>query len=273
MRDAIQGQVISVVDNVACSAAEIVSALEAGALQRGFGLELDSRRVPEVDALATACSPNRPIDCLACADRVCLLGEPCPIWPERNEPLLSGTTLRMLDAATDVALESERRLCRLSELVYFSLEMGFETIGVAFCVDLLEPAAILTGVLRRFFEVVPVCCKIGGHSVSELEVPAQGGGSSSSESAVACSPMAQAAALADAGTDLNVAVGLCVGADCVFGQASEAPVTTLFVKDKSLANNPIGAVYSEYYLRESVTASEATLSSTPPSRRINKEAS
>ena len=48
-------------------------------------------------------------------------------------------------------------------------------------------------------------------------------------------------------------VGLCMGADCVFTARSEAPVTTLFVKDRSLANNPIGAVYSEYYLRESVT--------------------
>jgi len=27
-------------------------------------------------------------------------------------------------------------------------------------------------------------------------------------------------------------------------------VTTLFVKDKSLVNNPIGAIYSDYYLNE-----------------------
>ena len=31
---------------------------------------------------------------------------------------------------------------------------------------------------------------------------------------------------------------------------AEAPVTTIFVKDKSLANNPIGAVYSHYYLTD-----------------------
>ena len=59
--------------------------------------------------------------------------------------------------------------------------------------------------------------------------------------------------LNQAGTELNVIVGLCMGADCVFARDSQAPVTTLFVKDRSLANNPIGAVYSEYYLRESVT--------------------
>ena len=33
-------------------------------------------------------------------------------------------------------------------------------------------------------------------------------------------------------------------------EASDAPVSTLFVKDRSLANNPIGALYSDYYLQE-----------------------
>ena len=72
---------------------------------------------------------------------------------------------------------------------------------------------------------------------------------------IACNPVAQARILNRAETDLNVIVGLCMGSDCLFTQESEAPVTTLFVKDKSLANNPIGAVYSEHYLRESVTTS------------------
>jgi uncharacterized metal-binding protein len=41
-----------------------------------------------------------------------------------------------------------------------------------------------------------------------------------------------------------------MGADCVFSMLSDAPVSTLFVKDKSLANNPIGALYSDFYLKE-----------------------
>jgi uncharacterized metal-binding protein len=69
-----------------------------------------------------------------------------------------------------------------------------------------------------------------------------------------CNPQGQAAALNHIGTDINVLVGTCMGADCVFSAASEAPVTTLFVKDKSLANNPIGAVYSDYYLNEAARA-------------------
>lgn len=50
---------------------------------------------------------------------------------------------------------------------------------------------------------------------------------------VACNPQGQAEVLNRISTDLNVVVGLCIGADCTFSQSSEAPVTTLFVKDKS----------------------------------------
>lgn len=60
-------------------------------------------------------------------------------------------------------------------------------------------------------------------------------------------------------TDINVVVGLCIGSDCVFTRHSIAPVTTLFVKDKALANNPIGAVYSERYLQEASNPSGQTL--------------
>jgi uncharacterized metal-binding protein len=148
----------------------------------------------------------------------------------------SDETRAILEAAWDVASESERTLCRLAEVVYFALERRCTRVGVGFCVDLQEPAAILTGVLERFFEVVPVCCRVGGNALPEGET--------------GCDPSALAAVLNAAHTELNVLVGLCVGADCVFNRESKAPATTLFVKDKSLANNPIGAVYSHYYLKD-----------------------
>ena len=46
----------------------------------------------------------------------------------------------------------------------------------------------------------------------------------------------------EAGTDLNVLCGLCVGHDAVFSIVSQAPVTTLIAKDRVLAHNPIGAL-------------------------------
>jgi len=42
-------------------------------------------------------------------------------------------------------------------------------------------------------------------------------------------------------------VGLCVGHDMLFTRHSRAPVTTLVVKDRVLAHNPAGALYSGYY--------------------------
>ena len=63
---------------------------------------------------------------------------------------------------------------------------------------------------------------------------------------VMCNPAGQAGLLNQAGTELNVVCGICVGHDAIFGMVSEAPVTTLIVKDRVLAHNTIGAICSPY---------------------------
>ncbi len=276
-REIVQAHAIEVMENVACSAEEIVAALDAGVLRPGLGFGGNSRpgigaaRVisPEVAASPAETRRDRhQFDCLQCADRKCLRGEECRGLGQRYTQSPPDETRRIMEAASDVALEKERQLCRLSEVVYFCLEMEYERIGIAFCIELHEPADVLAGVLRRFFRVVPICCKIGGHSLTELKGISENTTTASIDSIIACNPLAQAEALNNAGTDLNIVVGLCIGADCVFTQASQAPVTTLFVKDKSLANNPIGAVYSEYYLRESATPDGPTVPAVPASQRV-----
>ena len=62
-----------------------------------------------------------------------------------------------------------------------------------------------------------------------------------------CNPIIQARALEDDETQLNITVGLCVGHDILFNKHSHVPVTALIVKDRVLAHNPVGAVYSGYY--------------------------
>lgn len=237
----------TVIDNVACSVDEALAALEDGALRPGFGFGAD--RTPEP-------RPGPRFDCLGCRDRKCLRGEPCIPSLRNVAAVVPPRDMKMLEAATDVSSENERKLCRLAEVVYFGLEMGYRKIGIAYCLDLQEPAEILAGVLARSFDVVALCCKIGGVPRPEAVRPADVAATTSGIPPVSCNPVAQARLLNRADTDLNVIVGLCMGADCVFTRESEAPVTTLFVKDKSLANNPIGAVYSEYYLRESSTRQE-----------------
>ena len=66
-----------------------------------------------------------------------------------------------------------------------------------------------------------------------------------------CNPVLQAEVLNHEGTELNIVVGLCVGHDSLFYRHSDAPVTTLVAKDRVLANNPAGALYTAntYYSR------------------------
>ena len=240
VREALAAQGVVIVENVACSADEVLAALDAGSLCAGYGLG----PAPPPEGLLSGEGPAPTpadeglLDCLACENRVCLAGHSCPGAPSPDASPLPAELGSLLEAATDIAREVERTLCRVAELVYFCLEMRFRRVGLAFCKDLLEPSRILADVLRRFFEVVPVWCKVGGVAEDDTD-------------SAPCNPLGQAAALNAAQTDINVVVGLCIGADCLFDRASEAPVTHLFVKDRSLANNPIGALYSDHYLRES----------------------
>jgi uncharacterized metal-binding protein/predicted Fe-Mo cluster-binding NifX family protein len=269
-RESIRSQRICIIENVACTAAEAIDALKQGTLRPGFGFTATGQSAqhqrgnPERPAMASS-GIGIPIenqarqpgvesapgpDCLACRERICLQGEPCRPPLPGGPPACTLEQQVVLEAARDIAFEEERTLCRLAELVYLCLEMKYRKIGVAFCIELVEPAEILTGVLRRFFTVYPVCCKIGGISMADPYSAVPESSTEPANKRIACNPLAQAEALHAVGTDLNIIVGLCVGVDCIFTMASHAPVTTLFVKDKSLANNPIGALYSDYYLKE-----------------------
>ncbi|MEW5993094.1 MAG: DUF1847 domain-containing protein [Candidatus Zixiibacteriota bacterium] len=275
-KDELLTRTISVVDNVAGTSDEVLSALTGGRLKPGLGLQEGRADIPPgrtaAQIMSSAGKPkeesgsaqvevgrNRPalLDCLACRDRVCLRGKRCDLVTTQDPVTYGDIDRRMIDSAVDIACEEDRTLCRLSELIYFCLDMHYHRLGLAFCIDLLEPAEILTSVLRRFFDVLPVCCKVGGMSVIDPIMAHETNRKSAEGELISCNPALQAELLNRAETDLNVIVGLCVGVDCVFTRASRAPVTTLFVKDKSLANNPIGAVYSDYYLKEATRSTVA----------------
>jgi uncharacterized metal-binding protein len=135
---------------------------------------------------------------------------------------------------------------RLAETVLFAEELGVQKVGLAFCIGLAREAGVIEEILSRRFDVVSVCCKVGGIGKSTLGL-AQIDPQKPREAM--CNPAGQAQMLNAAGTELNVLCGLCVGHDAVFSMASAAPVTTLIVKDRVLAHNPIGAVYCQYVRR------------------------
>ena len=235
---------ISIIDNVACSDREIINAIKNGNLKPGYGFS-DTANLTSSHLDKTVEDDEKKllqsIDCLLCSDQMCLQGKKCSYCLD-SSVTESKRTKKILEIATDISTETERSLCRLSELVYFAIEMDYKNIGIAYCIELSEPAAIVTQVLRRFFNIFPVCCKAGGKFVIN--------NTGFETSKIACNPKVQADILNNIGVDFNIIIGLCIGADCIFSEFSKAPVSTLFVKDRSLANNPIGAVYLDYYLEE-----------------------
>jgi uncharacterized metal-binding protein len=225
---------IRIIPDVAGNVDEILALAARGRLVPGHGTYAD----------ASAAEASGTLDCINCLDRVCLSGRSCPgTVPELHLPHSTTEHTRILDVASDIALETERRLCRVAEFVHFCHGMGYEHVGVAFCVELFRETRILTHLLRRFLRVSAVCCKVGGQPLDEDVSAARA-------QRVACNPIGQAAELNRLETHINAVVGLCMGCDLLFARHSIAPVTTVFVKDRSLANNPVGALYSHYYLTE-----------------------
>ena len=140
---------------------------------------------------------------------------------------------------------------RVQEICEFAKKMGYQRIGIAFCIGLIREARSLSEILTaQGFEVVSVVCKVGNTPKESLGIKEEekiliG------EFESMCSPIAQAMVLNDAETDFNVVVGLCVGHDSLFFRYSTAPVTVLVAKDRVLGHNPAAALYTSgsYYER------------------------
>ncbi len=266
-RDLVESHGIMIIDNVCCSGDQAEDALESGEMHSGYGFSggRENESKSKNKSKNNADNPHNElpnnesgeplpdlesIDCISCSDKVCLRGEICRPGLRKDTGADDPLTRSILESSLDVMAEKERTLCRVTELIYFCLGMKYRKIGIAFCIDMFEQTEILTNLLRRFFEVYPVCCKIGGRRTFDPHTGSIISDDKADFSNITCNPVGQAKMLNKIGTDINIIVGLCMGVDCIFSKESKAPVSTLFVKDKSLAHNPVGALYSDYYLKE-----------------------
>lgn len=137
---------------------------------------------------------------------------------------------------------------RIKELIEFCKLIQAEKIGVAFCAGLQDEAARIVAILEGAgFAVASVRCKCGATDKTKLNVAKEYKIGDPLKFEAACNPILQAQLLNDAGTAINVIVGLCVGHDMLFTMNSKAPVTTLIVKDRLLGHNPVIALYSNYH--------------------------
>jgi uncharacterized metal-binding protein len=128
----------------------------------------------------------------------------------------------------------ERGANRLVEIRNFAETSGVQKIGIAHCIAVQSEMNVVKEFLGQTFEVVTIDCKCG--QVVKNEMIGMGG------DAVSCNPAGQAFFLAENNTQLNVAMGLCVGHDMVFNQCSKAPVTTLLVKDRVNKHNAMESI-------------------------------
>ena len=181
--------------------------------------------------------------CAQCESKECRNGKDCFSQDGNHRRLYQDSHIAELHrAASAIEARYYRKETRLGEVILLCKQLQYKRIGLAFCIGLSEEAKIIDEILSKHFEVVPVCCKVCGIDKKDFDLQQI----SSEDYEVMCNPAGQAQLLNDAGTQLNVLCGLCVGHDAIFAKVSDAPVTTLIAKDRVLAHNPAGAIYSRY---------------------------
>jgi uncharacterized metal-binding protein len=173
---------------------------------------------------------------------------------------------KLLRVAADVESDFYGRMTRIEETIAFAKRLNFTKIGIASCFALMNEASIFAKCVRSAdIEPRTVICKIGSIDKSDLGIPDEMKLMPGHKEAT-CNPVLQAKTLNAWGSELNVVMGLCVGHDALFNKHSSAPVTTLVVKDRVLAHNPVAA----FYLSKSFYARILDYKKYPKSRHAKK---
>lgn len=199
------------------------------------------------------------LSCVDCAVKACKKGEadkyPAFCLTKNMNPSLLQEALACYDEpenhnimvnAANVESEFYGKMTRVQETVEFAKRIGAKKIGIATCMGLLEEAKIFTKILRKNgFEVFGICCKAGAVPKVQIGIDAK----CENSGKTMCNPILQAKTLNAEHTDLNVAIGLCVGHDSLFYKYSDALVTTLVAKDRVTGHNPCAVLYNinSYY--------------------------
>ena len=208
---------------------------------------------------------NSLLNCVECGVRNCYHKETdypdvCPTTAEETREIISVSKKIYLNSPEDkkimlCAAENEGLhhddYTRVEEIVYFAKTMGFKKIGIATCTGLVRESRVFCEILRKKgLSPYSVVCKVGSVEKSELGVKEEHKLRRDCYES-SCNPVLQAKLLNEAGTELNVVVGLCVGHDSLFIKHSDAIVTTLITKDRIMGHNPAAALYTSgsYYKR------------------------
>jgi uncharacterized metal-binding protein len=205
----------------------------------------------------------KPAKCSDCAAPLCYLNvfEHAPAFcpstryekeiEEVSRAVAGGDLAEIARVSSVVEAAGYCEKTRVEELVDFARRLALGRLGIAFCVGLRREAAVLADILEgNGFEVVSVCCKLGGIAKEEFGV-ADGEKINPGTYEGACNPAAQAMALEREGSQLNVLLGLCVGHDTIFFATTRVPTTVLATKDRVTGHCPMQPLYlaDSYYGR------------------------
>lgn len=137
---------------------------------------------------------------------------------------------------------------RIREIAELAHKIGAKKIGLAFCIGLADEAARAAAILESHdLEICSAVCCCGAVDKSDLGIPPEYKIGDPQKFEASCNPLLQAELFNTLKTDFNVIVGLCVGHDMLFTRHSQAPVTTLIVKDRFTGHNPVITLYSRYH--------------------------
>jgi len=186
------------------------------------------------------------MDCSECKNKKCSSeGKDCTkisqkiIEKYKNDKNI----LKMGQIASQIEKDHYMKNPRIVEIIQFSKKMSYTHLGIAFCIGMEDEAETLAKILKKYFKVSSVCCKVCGIEKEELGFAKM----KEKKYESMCNPVGQAEILNEVGTDLNLIVGLCIGHDILFTQNCKAPVSTFIVKDRVLGHNPAVSLYSKYY--------------------------
>ncbi|MBP2635347.1 MAG: hypothetical protein H6Q72_1254 [Firmicutes bacterium] len=186
--------------------------------------------------------------CAKCTHRRCYLeGQNCTkIQLADVKEAYVDERLDIMKAAACTEGRFYNNLTRLEETAEFCKLMGYKKIGMAFCIGLNQEAKLIEEYFAKNFEVYSVCCKVCGIAKDSLGLEQIKEGARETM----CNPVMQAKVLKDKEVDFCITVGLCVGHDALFTGACTVPCSCLVAKDRVLAHNPLGAIYSRYWRRK-----------------------
>lgn len=204
---------------------------------------------------------KKPVKCTACAAPLCYLNvfDQAPAFcpsirykeeiGEESANLIGGELAEVARVSSVVEGVNYCRMTRVEEIIDFAGRLGLRRLGIAFCVGLRKEAAALADILEgRGFEVVAVCCKLGGVAKEEFGVRDEEKINPGTYEG-ACNPAAQAMVLEKEGSQLNILLGLCVGHDSIFIATTRALTTVLATKDRVTGHCPLQPLYlaESYY--------------------------